>query len=191
MVRSNGSLGNYERYQNIVVEQLQKVTTSTDFAELVLSSHHGMQVSVVSSTANFDVSDANSRPYMLFDENESVLIGYDHLKEEYQVTEDVQETIPYDNQYIRQDLSLPIERNTTSSDMTPIMGACVTFSRDLSLQHLLPCYQETLGTTGSLVSARCLEQEEPPVTDQQIRCWALEAYDHPGQCFYVSLILLQ
>lgn len=67
-----------------------------------------------------------------------------------------------------------------------------SFFRHSSLRFLSPtCYQETLGTTGSVVSARCLEQEEPSVTDQQIRCWALEAYDHPGQCFYVSLALLQ
>ena len=67
-----------------------------------------------------------------------------------------------------------------------------SFSRRSTLQFLLPtCYQETLGTTTSVISGRCLKQEEPSVTDQQIKRWALEAYDHPGQCFYVSLALLQ
>lgn len=60
------------------------------------------------------------------------------------------------------------------------------------MQFLLPtCYQETLGTTISVISGRRLEQEEPSVTDQRIKRWALEAYDNPGQCFYVSLALLQ
>ena len=145
MAQPNESLGNEGRYQNIVGDQLQNITTSTDFAELVLSSHCGMKVSVAPSTANFDVSYTNSPPYKLFDENESVLIGYDHLKEEYQMTEDIQEivlyenrhirqelalpceeTVPYNNQNIRQDLPLPCERNTTSSDTTAVMGACVT-----------------------------------------------------------------
>lgn len=107
------------------------------------SHHHGMQVSVAPSTVNVDVSDTNSPPYMPFDENESVPIAYDHLKEEYQeVTEDVQETIPYDNQYIRQDLPLPNERNTTSGDMTAVMGTCATREDYTLLQvslSLPPC----------------------------------------------------
>ena len=108
------------------MNQLQNVTTSTDFTELVLSSHYGMQVPVAPSSVNFDVSYTSSPPYMPFDENESVLIGHDHLKEEYQVTDDIQETVPYDNQHIRQELSRPFERNTTSGDTTAVMGACVT-----------------------------------------------------------------
>ena len=67
-----------------------------------------------------------------------------------------------------------------------------SFSRHSLLRFLLPtCYQETLGITTSVISGRPLEQEEATVTDQQIKRWALQAYDRPGQCFYVSLALLR
>ena len=60
------------------------------------------------------------------------------------------------------------------------------------MQPPLPTsYENVLGTTTSVGSVRRLGDERPSVSDQQIKRWALEAYDQPGQCFYVSLMLLQ